>query len=272
MASHTPRALVASTSSQTAWLVLSSGAMSSPMPAAPSAPSRRPKRAGDQLRGDVELRAWNPERTARDAPCELGSQRVQARVADCTMGRAGPFQTLASAPGTAQIRSMSELPIIERQVVRVVLLDALERVLLFHTRDLSEPEQGTWWELPGGGLEPGESHDEAAIRELEEEAGIFLEPSQLRAPGWRRSATFTYRGTRRINHEQVLGARLRVAGPDIDGRGRVDFENDDYFAFRWWPVAELMASRERFYPGRLPELLEKFLAGQAIDEPFERWS
>jgi len=32
-------------------------------------------------------------------------------------------------------RPMSELPIIERQVVRVVLLDALERILLFHTRD-----------------------------------------------------------------------------------------------------------------------------------------
>jgi hypothetical protein len=28
----------------------------------------------------------------------------------------------------------------------------------------------------------------------------------------------------------------------------------------------------RFYPGRLPELLPKFLAGEHIDEPFERWS
>jgi hypothetical protein len=28
----------------------------------------------------------------------------------------------------------------------------------------------------------------------------------------------------------------------------------------------------RFYPGRLPELLPRFLAGEAIDEPFERWN
>jgi hypothetical protein len=28
----------------------------------------------------------------------------------------------------------------------------------------------------------------------------------------------------------------------------------------------------RFYPGRLPELLPVFLAGQTIDEPFEFWN
>ena len=41
---------------------------------------------------------------------------------------------------------------------------------------------------------------------------------------------------------------------------------------RWWEPAEIQSSRERFYPGRLPELLPAFLAGCAIDEPFERWN
>ena len=50
------------------------------------------------------------------------------------------------------------------------------------------------------------------------------------------------------------------------------FEDEDYFGFRWWPVAEVARSTERFYPGRLPTLLEAFLAGEQIDEPFEHWS
>ena len=66
--------------------------------------------------------------------------------------------------------------------------------------------------------------------------------------------------------------RLDVAGPDIDGAVRLDYEVEDYFGFRWWPVADILASRERFYPGRLPELLTRFLAGEEIDEPFELWS
>jgi 8-oxo-dGTP pyrophosphatase MutT (NUDIX family) len=165
-----------------------------------------------------------------------------------------------------------DLPIIERQVVRVVLLDALGHLLLFHTREPTAPELGTWWELPGGGLEPGETHAQAAIREIREEAGISLESSQFLSSNWRRSATFRYRGTRRVNHELVLAAKLSISAPDVDGRGRVAFENEDYFAYRWWPIGEVMTSAARFYPGRLPEIINGFLAGELIDEPFERWS
>src|SRR5687767_11928479 len=101
-----------------------------------------------------------------------------------------------------------DLPIIERQVVRVVVLDVLGRFLLFHTREPTAPELGTWWELPGGGLKPGETHADAAMREIREEAGIILDPSQFICSRWQRSATFRYRGTRRVNHELVLAARL----------------------------------------------------------------
>jgi hypothetical protein len=58
----------------------------------------------------------------------------------------------------------------------------------------------------------------------------------------------------------------------VDGAARVGFEDEDFFDFRWWPVAELSGSTDRFYPGRLPQLLVPFLAGEQINEPFERWS
>ena len=156
--------------------------------------------------------------------------------------------------------------------MRTVVLDARERLLLFHTRDPTYPELGTWWELPGGGLEPDETFRAAAVRELAEEAGIVVTPGQVGEPTWRRRATFRYRGERRINNEVIVLVRLPVEGPAVDGTGRVGFEAEDYFDFRWWPVPEVTAGGARFYPGRLPALLGPFLAGKPIDEPLERWS
>lgn len=164
------------------------------------------------------------------------------------------------------------MDVVERSVVRAVVTDVDERVLLFHTRDPTYPQLGTWWELPGGGIEPGETYREAIIRELAEEAGIVVGPGQVGPPTWRRRATFRYRGQRRINNEVVVLVRLPTAGPPVDGTGRVGFEDEDYFDFRWWLVAEVLASGARFYPGSLPQLFPSFLTGAEIDEPFERWS
>jgi 8-oxo-dGTP pyrophosphatase MutT (NUDIX family) len=161
---------------------------------------------------------------------------------------------------------------VERSVVRTVVLDVREQVLLFHTRDPTSPELGSWWELPGGGIDPGETFREAAVRELAEEAGIVVTPDQVGQPSWRRRATFRYRGERRINNEVIVLVRLSVLGPTVDGTGRVGFEDEDYFDFRWWQVDQLIGSPDRFYPGRLPDLLGPFLAGVPLDEPFERWS
>ena len=70
-----------------------------------------------------------------------------------------------------------------------------------------------------------------------------------------------------------MEARLDVPGSIVDETQRLDYEKEDYFDFRWWPVAAVTAnSGERFYPGRLPLLLDSFLGGEEIDEPFELWS
>lgn len=164
------------------------------------------------------------------------------------------------------------MQLVERDVVRGVVLDTAGRVLLFHTHDPTYPELGTWWELPGGGIEPGETYRAAMVRELAEETGIVITADQVGAPTWRRRSTFRYRGQRRVNNEVIVPVRLSVAGPAVSGDDRVGFEDEDYFDHRWLPPAEITASTGRFYPGRLPRLLVPFLAGEEIDEPFERWS
>jgi 8-oxo-dGTP pyrophosphatase MutT (NUDIX family) len=154
-----------------------------------------------------------------------------------------------------------DLPVTERDVVRLLVMDREERLLLLHTHDPTYPELGHWWELPGGGIEDGESLARAATRELLEETGIGIDESQVETPRWRRTATFKYRGERRVNHERVALVRLSISAPRVDGTLRVGFEDEDYVGHRWWPVTEIVASDERFYPGRLAQHLPAVLSG-----------
>jgi hypothetical protein len=70
----------------------------------------------------------------------------------------------------------------------------------------------------------------------------------------------------------VATVRLAAEAPSVSGALRVGYENEDYFGYRWWPVVEIAESVERFYPGRLPQLVRAHLAGERIDEPLEVWS
>lgn len=160
---------------------------------------------------------------------------------------------------------------LERNAVRVVLADASGRVLLFHVLTPDETPDG-WWELPGGGIEPGETYLDATIREIREETGLLLYPAQVRPPTWRRDSTWRSRGKRRLQHEIVVYAQLAADQPPVTDGGRTAEETEDYLTARWWGVPEITRSPVRFYPGRLPELLPRFLAGETIDEPFERWN
>jgi len=58
-----------------------------------------------------------------------------------------------------------------RPAVRVVLVDPADRVLMVRWR-LADG-RGVWG-VPGGGIEPGESHADAVHRELREEVGLDL--------------------------------------------------------------------------------------------------
>lgn len=60
----------------------------------------------------------------------------------------------------------------------VLALDADGRTLLTL---VDRPGRG--WEVPGGHLDPGESALDAAVRELEEEAGLVVSPEQVEFVG-----------------------------------------------------------------------------------------
>lgn len=64
----------------------------------------------------------------------------------------------------------------------VALVDRRGWVLL-QERDSRPRVDPDRWGYPGGGVEPGESYEQAAYRELEEETGVRLEPGTLELVG-----------------------------------------------------------------------------------------
>jgi 8-oxo-dGTP pyrophosphatase MutT (NUDIX family) len=205
-----------------------------------------------------------------------------APVTMSTMGRGlaedMPYFLAAAAAGRhAASLPASASPVpdlrydLERSCVRVVLRDLGGRILLFRA-SLASRSAEHWWELPGGGIEPGESYADAAAREVREETGLEISPGQVGPPRWRRSATWTARGVRRLQHEVVVAIEVDADRPAITDGGRTPEELEEYSEARWWQLADVLSSTERFYPGRLAQLLPAFLAGADLSEPFERWN
>lgn len=145
------------------------------------------------------------------------------------------------------------MTVINRRAARVLLLDGQDRVLLFRGGDPAAPEAGTWWFTVGGGVDPGESLVDAAVRELYEETGLRAVAADLGEAVHEEVSPFSW-GGRSIVQSNTFFV-LRVDAHDVDTVGFNDLENRSIFEHRWWTREDLRATGDQVYPASLLELL-----------------
>ena len=135
---------------------------------------------------------------------------------------------------------------------RLVILDQRNRIFLFRHTD----PRRTYWVTPGGGVEPGESWEEAALRELREETGI--EGAPLAGWIWSREKNGEVGGepVRAIERYYLV----RAEPGQVHTRFQLAYEREVYQQHRWWTPQELRASTEPAYPAGLADLLDTLVA------------
>lgn len=146
-----------------------------------------------------------------------------------------------------------------RQSARVVLLNERDAVFLFrHTG-----RYRTYWVLPGGGVEAGETCEEAATREMWEETGIIGIP--LGPLLWTRHAVNRDGSIPYIEDERYY--LVRCGMPEITSENQLESEKTAYTAHGWWSLERIRASPDTFWPAGLADLLEPVIAGSLPKEP-----
>lgn len=156
---------------------------------------------------------------------------------------------------------MTELRL--RIATRALVLDEAHRVLLVR---MGEGERSIWV-TPGGGIEEGESDEEAIRRELREETGLVR--FELGPHMWTRTAHLPLGGGRWDGEtERVYLVRVAAFEP------APHFTPDELLAegvtaIQWWTPEELEAAEERFAPRRLPLLLRELILHGPPAEPVD---
>ena len=107
-------------------------------------------------------------------------------------------------------------------------------------------------------MDPGESHAQAAVRELFEETGLVVETL----------GELVYSETIPLPYDEAIYPQayqeffvFRVDSEfEPDQSGWTESERIDVTHWRWWSAEELEATQDPFEPESLPQLLRRLVA------------
>ncbi len=187
----------------------------------------------------------------------------------------GPLAVLDASVAHREGPVLSQLPpslhgvagwLLKRQASRVVLLSRDERVFLIRSIDPADASKPAWLEIPGGGIDPGESSSDCAARELREEAGITK--VEIGPVVWTQYVEFSFGGYD-FEQDEVIHVAWTDQTELAEPQGLEFLEALAFQGAKWWTRSEVEASTEPFLPPRLPELIGQLFDGDLPDPPID---
>lgn len=136
--------------------------------------------------------------------------------------------------------------------MRVLLLNPAGETLLFQDSDPGLVD-AVWWAAPGGGVDPGETEIEAAVREVAEETGFSLDPDALLGPVARRHVVHGYSDQVIEQNESFYLAQ--VDSFEVDVTAHTAEEQMTFKGWRWWSTEDLRGTDDWVWPRELEEIL-----------------
>lgn len=137
---------------------------------------------------------------------------------------------------------------VPRPAARILLVDGEGRVLLMRFTPGDRPPL---WCTPGGAVDPGETYEQAARRELWEEVGLDVDCGPQVA---QRTCEFlTFEGVEVIADERYF--RVDIDRHDVQAGALTALEQRVLAGSRWFHPHELADWPEVIYPADLADLL-----------------
>lgn len=138
---------------------------------------------------------------------------------------------------------------------RVLIRNHAGEVFLLRGKDPGEPDRPAFWFTPGGKIDPGETAQEAAARELHEEVGILIDPTALGEVIGTEDVTYRFNG---VSYRQSgVFFTLTHESPRLQAEGLNALEAQTIDTGRWWSLAEIQVTDETIYPAHLGEMLAR---------------